>query len=87
MAKEKHKPKLTAYVAELIANLPRCKRCNQLVHSKVDRDKPSEYVEWKGEHWTKANPQFIWMFPQGEFPELCSHCESLMNPPKVGRES
>jgi len=72
---------------KIIENLPRCRRCHQLVHSKVDKSKGSQMTEWKGETWTEKNPTFMPMFPSGEFPDVCSYCKGKLHPPKVGKET
>jgi hypothetical protein len=66
---------------------PRCRRCQQPVHSTTDRSKPSQLVEWMGQDWTKTKPTFIPFYPCGEFPELCNYCKNVLDPPKVGKKS
>jgi len=73
----KHKFSLTMSkkCRKIIAKLPRCRMCNQLVHSKVDKSQPSQLIKYKGSSWSEKNPTFMPMYPSGEFPELCNYCE------------
>ena len=83
----KSKKPMSKKVRIIIQSLPRCKKCNHLVHSKVDKSQGSQLVEWKGATWTEKEPTFMPMYPCGEFPELCRNCEIEKNPLKVGKES
>ena len=68
--------------------LLRCKNCGQPLTVTCDRSKPSELVEWKGIHWTKTNPQKMWMFPTtSKQNRYCPYCEDRLHPVKFGKES
>ena len=86
----KSKPKYK-YAKYLIrCELPRCRKCFQLLLVTCDRSKPSQFTQFKGKEETKTKPQFMWMFPTTEDDEqsdLCGYCESELHPAKVGKES
>ena len=68
--------------------LPRCRVCYQLLIATCDRNLPSKLVEFEGIQWLKTKPQKIMMFPTAEEQStICPHCESLLHPLKVGKES
>lgn len=81
------KKPISKKVYRIIENLPRCTSCRQLVLPIVDKSKGSRSVEWKGSSWTESSPTFMPFYPYGEFPELCSYCNYVLNPPIVGKES
>lgn len=43
-----------------------CRLCNTILIATCDRSKKSELVEYKGQLWTKTNPQFMYMYPTAE---------------------
>ena len=59
-----------------------CRLCNQRVLGKVDKSRPSERVEWKGENWTAANPTYMWMYPSLPPGDLCYYHEKKMEAEK-----
>ena len=55
---------------KVLARLPRCTICGQLIVLTCDRTKPSKLVEWMGMGWLKTKPQMMNMYPTAEKQEM-----------------
>ena len=79
---------ISAYLARLIRDLPRCSFCESTLIATCDKSKPSQLTEFKGGEWTKTKPQFMRLFPTTkEQSKICPYCEDKLHPTKAGKES